>query len=335
MARRRQLLALVGAVAGSVLFAYAVRSAGVADILDGIRRVGWGLIPILMLAGVRFLIRTQCWRLCVPPTAKIGFVEAFRAFLAGDAVGSVTPLGLFASEPTKAFLARHRLATRESVASLALENLLYAASVLAMVGLGVAVVLATAPLPTSWRWGGAAALAGMVTAALVGLRLLRGTWDEARGVRPGWREKLAGVRQAVVGVPGSHGARLWQVFALDVTFHAVAVLEVFVTLRWLMGDRSPTLAQAIGFEALNRVVTVVFKFVPFRLGVDEISAGALAPLLAVSPAAGVTLAVVRKVRNLLWAGVGLVLVAIHPTPPASPAPDGPATDLRTDASARF
>ena len=42
------------------------------------------------------------------------------------------------------------------------------------------------------------------------------------------------------------------------------------------------------------------------------SAGALAPILSVNPAAGVALAVVRKVRNLSWAAVGLVLVAMHP-----------------------
>ena len=52
------------------------------------------------------------------------------------------------------------------------------------------------------------------------------------------------------------------------------MLEVFLTLRWLLGDRSPTLAQAIVFEALNRVVTVAFKFVPFRVGVDEALSGA-------------------------------------------------------------
>ena len=100
--------------------------------------------------------------------------------------------------------------------------------------------------------------------------------------------------------------------ALDLVFHALAVLEVYVTLEWVLGDRSPTLVQAIVFEALNRVITAAFKFVPFRVGIDEASAGALAPMLSVNPAAGVALAVVRKVRNLFWAAIGLVLVAAHP-----------------------
>ena len=104
-------------------------------------------------------------------------------------------------------------------------------------------------------------------------------------------------------------------------FHAVlgklrrdpeAVFEIYLTLQWLLGDRSPTLSQAVVFEALNRVVTVVFKFVPFRLGVDEALSGALAPVLAVNPAAGVALALIRKIRNLAWAAIGLAIVAAHP-----------------------
>jgi hypothetical protein len=67
--------------------------------------------------------------------------------------------------------------------------------------------------------------------------------------------------------------------------------------------------QSIMFEALNRVTMLAFKFVPFRVGVDEALSGALASALAVPAAVGVTLAIVRKVRNLFWAGLGLALMA--------------------------
>ena len=63
------------------------------------------------------------------------------------------------------------------------------------------------------------------------------------------------------------------------------------------------------FEALNRVQMLAFKFVPFRVGVDEALTGALAPALAVPAAVGVTLAIVRKVRNLFWSAIGLALMA--------------------------
>ena len=312
----RRAITVAGTLAGATLFAYAVRSVGGVEIVAGIQRVGWGLVVILALAGARFVLRAECWRLCVPPGTRLTRGHALRAFLAGDAVGSVTPLGLLASEPTKILLTRHHLATRESVASLATENLVYAASVVTMIAAGLAVLLAAVPLPAPMRGMVAAALAATFVAVALGFRVVRGTWDETRGARPPWREKLATVRQSVLGFSAVHPGRLWRVFALDLGFHALAVAEVYLTLGWLLGDRSPTLAQAIVFEALNRVVTVVFKFVPFRIGVDEALSGALAPVLAVNPAAGVALAVVRKVRNLAWAAVGLLLVATHPAQPA-------------------
>ena len=74
------------------------------------------------------------------PGTNLTFSQTLGAFLAGDAIGSVTPLGLFASEPTKIFLTRRHLATRESIASLAVENLIYATSVVGMVAIGLAVV---------------------------------------------------------------------------------------------------------------------------------------------------------------------------------------------------
>ena len=310
--RRRHLLTAAYTLGGTALFVYVVRSTGVAEILEGTQRVGWGLAAILALAGLRFMLRSACWRLCLAPGATLTYSRALSAFLAGDAIGSVTPLGLLASEPTKILLTRRHLATRESVASLAVENLIYAASVVGMVAIGLAVVLATVPLSAASKWWMAAALLGALAAGSVALRLMRGTWDASRGARPRWRERLAGVRLAVVGFSAGHPGRLWRVFALDLVFHLLAVLEVFLTLQWLLGDQSPTLGQAIVFEALNRVVTVVFKFVPFRIGVDEALSGAVAPMLAVNPVAGVSLAVVRKVRSLFWSAVGLGIIAAHP-----------------------
>jgi hypothetical protein len=107
-------------------------------------------------------------------------------------------------------------------------------------------------------------------------------------------------------------------------FHALTVIETFLILRWLASDA--TVAQAIVLAALNRVVQVAFKFVPFLVGVDEASAGALAQLLDVNPGAAVALAVVRKIRVLFWTGTGLLLTA------ASRARAAPATDRRENGS---
>ena len=114
--RHRQLLfSGAAALGGTLLFAYAVGAVGLPIIADGIRRVGAGVFIILAIAGLRFCLRTQAWRLCMRPEVRLPFGVALRAFLAGDAIGSVTPLGLVASEPTKMLIASSRLPASEAV----------------------------------------------------------------------------------------------------------------------------------------------------------------------------------------------------------------------------
>jgi hypothetical protein len=269
-------------------------------------------VAIIALGGARFAVRAQCWRWCLLPGVPLDFRHAFAAFLAGDAVGNVTPLGMLASEPTKVLLTRHHLATLDSVASLALENILYTISVLAMLAFGLALMLATVPLSSAIRWttvGGLAVIGVLATAVVAALRtpVANGATQASR-----WRSRVVRLRTEVSRFALEHPARMARVFALQLGFHALAVLETFLTLEWLMGARTPTLTQAVLFETVNRLTVVLFKFIPFRIGIDEATSGAAASLFAVTAAAGVALAVVRKARQLFWTGIGLLLIARHP-----------------------
>ncbi len=60
---------------------------------------------------------------------------------------------------------------------------------------------------------------------------------------------------------------------------------------------------------LGRLVTIAFKFIPYRLGIDEAGSGAVAQVIGIGPAAGVTLALVRRLRILVINAIGLVRLA--------------------------
>ena len=325
--RQRFIGGAIAALAGLVLFAFAIRDVGWSDVAAGIRRVGWGLLPILALSGVRFVIRAEAWRRCMAADARIPLRQAWAAYLAGDAIGNLTPLGLIASEPTKVFLIRHRLATRPAASSLALDAFVYATSVVVMIAVGLVALLMTLPLSNAWRGVIVAVVVLLAAGVAVAWKLVGGTWDEARGPRPQWRARLAAMRQSVLEMSAGHPARLWRVFLMHLLFHLCAFVEVYLTLWWLRSpaDASgvtgpPTLAEALIFSALDRVIIILFKFVPFRIGVDEASSGGMAALLGWPGAIGVALAVIKKVRSLAWTGVGLLLIASHPAQ-AAPAVD--------------
>lgn len=317
---RRALVSAAGATLGVVLFAWSVQRVGVAALVDAVQRVGWGALAILAIGGLRFAVRAQCWRWCMARGVSLDYPHAFSAFLAGDAVGNVTPLGLLASEPTKVLLTRHHLATLDSAASLTLENILYTFSVLAMLAFGLSLLLTTVVVPPAIRWAALAALAVIVTVIIVAIVVLRAPVGPLVHPRSSWRGRLTRLRTEVSRFAVEHPRRLIQVFALQVLFHVLAVWETYLSLEWLLGDESPSAVQAILFETVNRLTTVLFKFVPFRLGIDEATSGAAASLFAVTAAAGVALALIRRGRVLFWSAIGLLLIATHPATPApSPA----------------
>ena len=325
--RRQHVLSIAAALGGLLLFAWAARRAGISEILDGIQRVGWGLLPLFALAGLRFAARAEAWRLCAPRGRRMRHAQAFAAFLAGDAVGNATPLGWFASEPTKVFLTRHHFATADSVSSLAIDNLLYISSTAVVIAGAGVIVMATMNLPLVWREWSSVVLAASIASVIALVWILRGGAGLAGAFPSAWQTRLTELRGSFTAFsPGP--VQVAQALLFDFGFHGLAVVEAYLSLKWLLGSASPTLREAFLFEALNRVITVAFKFVPFRVGVDEASSGALAPLLGMDPVVGVSLAVVRKVRNLFWAGIGMAVIAAHPAQAA------PAMDPRGNAPAR-
>jgi hypothetical protein len=181
-----------------------------------------------------------------------------------------------------------------------------------MIAVGATVLLLTVPLTLGLReiLFGVLLVLGVVIAGA--FRVLAGTWKAERGERPPWRARLASLRDSVLAFSAGHPTRLWRIFGLDLLFQAVAVMEVFLTLRWLL-PTPPTIAQAVMFSALDRAIIIAFKFVPFRLGIDEMFSGGMATWLGWPNLTGVTLALIKKVRSIAWVGVGLILIAAHPS----------------------
>jgi hypothetical protein len=98
--------------------------------------------------------------------------------------------------------------------------------------------------------------------------------------------------------------RIAHVVSWEIAFHIAAVAEVWVVLASLVPGVS--VADAFLLESAGRFVIVVFKFVPYRLGIDEAGSGAVAAVLGFAPAIGVTLALVRRLRIMILNAVGLI-----------------------------
>ena len=83
--------------------------------------------------------------------------------------------------------------------------------------------------------------------------------------------------------------------------------EIYATLSFI-SPIAPSLRQAFILESVNRIINVAFKFIPLRAGVDEGGTGQVSKVLGFAPQIGVTLAIIRKGRDLFWSAIGLILI---------------------------
>jgi hypothetical protein len=323
--RRRRGLAPAGAVfalAGLALFAYFIWAAGPGEVWSNISKIGWGFVVILFLAGLRFGVRTLAWTLCCEPPHQLRFLEAFRAYLIGDAAGNVVPVGIVVSEPAKAALAAsERVPFSASFSAIAVENIFYMLSVALFIFCGAAALLANFHLTKVLRYSSYGIIAGALVFVVFAAYALKRQWRflsaalrwtaerglGRRAFEPR-RARVVAFEDRIYGFYERNGPRFLPIVLCEAAFHLLGVAEGYLTLT-LISDARPTFLSAFLFESVNRVITVVFKFVPLRAGIDELGTGQLARVLALGVAAGVTLAVVRKARMIFWmaAGVSLLL----------------------------
>ena len=115
------------------------------------------------------------------------------------------------------------------------------------------------------------------------------------------------LEERIYGFYQRNSGRLVLIFLLEVCFHLAGVLEIYVTL-YFISIVPPTLLTAFILESVNRIINVVFKFVPLRTGIDEAGTGMLSKVLGFTTAIGVTLAIVRKARDIFWTAIGVGLM---------------------------
>ena len=309
--RRVTLSGILIAIFALGLFLYSLQRVGTAEILAGLRQIGWGLPAILAVSGVRLLARTLAWRALMrtPPP----LVPMIGATLAGEAVGNLLPLGPIAGEPAKIGYLRARGPVAEAAAALGLENVFYSLSVASVIVCGMSLLVVTVALPDDLRVIATAALvvmlalAGAIVFALVRRPSAAGSLlDHLPAWLPGAR--LRALEARAYGFYASTKGRLGRMLACEALFHVFGVAEVYLVL-WLLAGAPPSLVHAFILESAGRVINVAFRFVPMRVGVEEVGAEATAAVLGLATGTGVLLGLTRKVRVLVWTAIGVAVIA--------------------------
>jgi hypothetical protein len=310
---RRIAVALLTLAAGAALLIWYAGRIGLEPIRAGVASVGSGFLLILLASLLRYVARAAAWVALVP--SPIPLPRALAATIGGDAVGAVVPLGVLVGEPAKAAYLDRATGASGTFAPLAAENFFYGVSIAIYVMLGAAAMLAIFPVPPAVRLSGVVSLAGVSAALGIAAWF---AWRQpsvlgaVAGALPFARLRATAARlrefeRDAYGSAAAPGADLGRVATAEAAFHVLSFLEAWGTLWLLTGASLPV--EAFVLDALGRVTNVVFRIVPLRLGVDQAGAGFVAQAIGLDPATGVALSLVRTARLVVWAAVGVAIVA--------------------------
>jgi hypothetical protein len=218
-------------------------------------------------------------------------------------------------EPVRALLTRRSASVAAGVAAGAAERAVY--NLLAFVLILVASLLIAAET----HGLAVASTVAAVLLAIVGLAAFierrrrrrqgggRTNHNDSSHATPVMSPPAGPLRQAISGLWRERRGALPIIAALCLAQHALLIYEAYLLLGLLTGGT--TLRTALVFEAVTKIVNTVGAIVPGRVGISEGGSALLADALGFGASHGLSLALMRRVRALIWTGVGLALLPVQ------------------------
>jgi hypothetical protein len=300
--------------AGLLAMGILIERSGPTVLLAMLRRIGWNILIVIVLYGLHVMCRALAlWRVVLG--SRVRFMDVLRVRLAAETVEVLTATGPFLAEPAKGWLLTRRgLTPTEAFAAVATEYLLYT-TLSAALSVSAYWWLASSGLLTTLR--PAAIIITAIMAAFLG-GVAFAVWSGIGLVTPSIRASgaligptraaraataFAPVEHVVLSFLHDHPARLVQVLAIQATGHALFIVEILIVIAALGVHLS--VKDAVIIEGGAKVIGVAFFFIPGQVGASEAVYASLLTAVGLSASAGLTLALIRRLRSLCVASVGL------------------------------
>ena len=312
----RLLLLLVGFLTLSLI----VWHIGPGNIYEAATRLGpVALCVILIPSLVMYAIEAYGWKITLGPAGqKVSFLRVFAIRTAGEVVNMTTPTAYVGGEPLKAYLLQKSgVPMVEGLASVVIAKTTMTIAQVLFILLGIALGF--------WILGAQGSSGQVVAAGLLSIGLLafgtvafvfvqrRGlfTWllETLRtlGIRIGFLEaredKLRELDRTILNFYTQHQTVFYTSTGLFFLGWLAEALEVFVIIYYLGGPADMWLAISIG--ALSVFIKGGTFFIPGSLGAQDGGNLLLLQAFGYSDVTGITFALLRRFRELVWIGIGL------------------------------
>jgi putative membrane protein len=304
-------------VAGLVLLAGLVRGLGGSALVTNLRLVGWGIVAIIGQEILAIVANTLGWRAAFPAgRPPPAFAQLLAARIAGDAVNYVTPTATLGGEFARARLLEGRASRLDLATSIAVAKLSQTVAQVVFVAAGLVLVLAAVPLASSVRIGlvtGTVLLSALVFSFVVAQRrgmftpLVRiATKLDRRGRLVDLTARIRRLDDEIARVHLERRGPFLVSCAWFFVGWALGALEMGLML-WLLG-MPVTLTGALSIEVLSVAIDATLFFVPGKLGTQEGGKVLIFTALGLDATKGLSVGVLRRIRELSWSLLGLLIL---------------------------
>jgi glycosyltransferase 2 family protein len=318
-------LKIVFLVLGVALLGVLLYRVGADPILETLGRLAWWQFILVCLPYVAVTaVDTLGWRFAFARD-RAPFGRLLGARLAGEALNVVTAVGSVGGEAAKAWLVRRDVAYEESVPSIiiAKTTITLAQALFLLISLGVAWL--TLPVTSEVLQG----MLWLLLIEIVAVGGLLGAQVSGMVARGGRLLKLAGViddsarAETLDRTLRDYYRTRWRRLVLSLGFHFVGwvlgVVEAVVML-WAL-DVSASIVTATVIEAVGSGVRFATFLVPASLGPFEAANAVVFGALGLGAGAGLAFSLVRRARQVVWIGIGIVVLVIMRWAGAAASPD--------------
>jgi putative membrane protein len=305
-------------LSGVILFVFLLRRLGVRTVMMNLRLVGWGIAPIVLQEILAYMANTLGWLAAFSsPRPQIPFTQLLTARIAGDAVNYLTPTATLGGEFVRTRYLRGQAESTSLVASVAVAKLSQTIGQIAFVVIGLGFVLEDTPLPAAVRHGLLAGLATFSTLTLVlivaqrrGMFTLMLRFAQRLGFSkrtPEFARRLQRLDQEIARFHDGTNSSLLLSSAGFCAGWALGVVEIYLIL-WFLGVPA-SVHRALTIEVLSVAIDGMLFFVPAKVGTQEGGKVLIFTVLGLDPGKGLALGILRRIRELTWALIGMLILS--------------------------
>lgn len=310
---------------GLLTLVFLVWHIGPGQIYEAASQLGTiGLFVLLIPSTIMYVVEAYGWKITLGPSAKnIPFWRVLAIRTAGEVVNMTTPTAYVGGEPLKAYLlTKHHVPMVEGLASVVIAKTTMTIAEVVFILMGIVLAF--------WRVGadgssGQSVAAGLVSVGFLVLVTAAFVFVQQQGLftwlleflrKIGMKihylevreKKLQSLDRTILDFYRDNRLTFCSSIGLFFVGWMAEALEVYIIIYFLGG---PAMAlSAISISALSVFIKSGTFFIPGSLGAQDGGNMLLLRAFGYSDVTGITFALIRRFRELVWIGLGLLCLVL-------------------------